>query len=224
MTEGHHTKGCEAVGGHLAELALGILPGQERSEVLDHVEGCRPCSVALAELSTVVDALAQLAPGAEPPVGFEERVLGACRAPAAPRRAPVRRRVALATAAALVGLGLGLGIGTLVTAPPANGGRAVVPGGLASAPLRSGGADLGRLVVVPGRPSWVLMTLGEGVGHGPLTCQVTLAGGRVETVGRFDPRRGYDTWAAPLDVPAERVRGAALVDAAGHVIASAHLT
>ena len=57
------------------ELALGILSGAERAEVLLHVNGCARCQAYVAELTEAADVIPQLAMEAEPPPGFESRVL-----------------------------------------------------------------------------------------------------------------------------------------------------
>jgi hypothetical protein len=58
----------------LPELALGVLTGEDRSRTLAHIEWCDPCQAALEELVSVSDLLLELAPRADPPVGFEVRV------------------------------------------------------------------------------------------------------------------------------------------------------
>ena len=63
------------------ELALGIVGGPERAEALQHASECGPCRALVGELAEAADALMLLAPESEPPPGFEERVLGALRAP-----------------------------------------------------------------------------------------------------------------------------------------------
>src|SRR5690348_12114440 len=57
------------------ELALGILSGAERAEVLLHVNGCARCQAYVAELTEAADVIPQLGPEVEPPAGFEARVL-----------------------------------------------------------------------------------------------------------------------------------------------------
>jgi hypothetical protein len=57
------------------ELALGILSGAERAEVVLHVNGCARCQAYVTELTEAADVIPQLVPEAEPPVGFEARVL-----------------------------------------------------------------------------------------------------------------------------------------------------
>ncbi len=212
---------CEAVSGDLAELALGTLTGRERSEALVHVESCRRCSAELASLSSVMDTLLELAPAVEPPLGFEQRLMQRLDAAPAPARPHRSRRVALLAAAALALAALGFGAGSLVSSGgggPAGGGG----GKVASAPLRSNGVTVGELFVSGGSPAWMYMTVDAGWASS-VTCQVTLAGGRVETVGRFTLAQGYGAWAAPLAYPAGKVTGARLVSASGAVVAAARL-
>jgi hypothetical protein len=84
------------------ELALGILGGAERAEVLLHVNDCARCQVAVAEFTEVADALPLLAPEAEPSAGFEERVLAALDAPKRSNRRRWISAVAVAAAAAAI--------------------------------------------------------------------------------------------------------------------------
>jgi hypothetical protein len=77
---------CEVIRGDLAELALGILSGRRRSEVLGHVGTCGVCRAGLESHSTVADTLLHFAPASEPPVGFEVRIAERLRAGANARR------------------------------------------------------------------------------------------------------------------------------------------
>src|SRR2546423_14782415 len=66
---------CAEVRELAPELALGILGGAERAEVGLHVNGCARCQAYVAELTEAADAIPQLGPEAEPPAGFEARVM-----------------------------------------------------------------------------------------------------------------------------------------------------
>jgi hypothetical protein len=66
---------CAEVREFAPELALGILGGAERAEVVLHVNGCARCQAYVVELTEAADAIPQLVPEAEPPAGFEARVL-----------------------------------------------------------------------------------------------------------------------------------------------------
>lgn len=69
-----HTQ-CEVVHDDLAELALGILTGRERSVVLSHLARCTDCQTKVDRLSRVCDAILILAPEIEPTSGFEIRTV-----------------------------------------------------------------------------------------------------------------------------------------------------
>ncbi|MGP4004034.1 hypothetical protein [Streptomyces sp. 8N706] len=66
---------CEELRHLGAELALGILPGQERAAVIAHLDRCAGCREQIEQLTLAGDGLLSLLPGSEPPVGFEKRVL-----------------------------------------------------------------------------------------------------------------------------------------------------
>jgi len=57
------------------ELALGLLDGAERAEVLAHLERCARCHADVASLTELGEQLLLLAPEVPPPAGFETRVL-----------------------------------------------------------------------------------------------------------------------------------------------------
>jgi hypothetical protein len=57
------------------ELALGLLDGAERAEVLAHLEQCARCHGDVASLTEIGEQLLLLAPEVQPPAGFESRVL-----------------------------------------------------------------------------------------------------------------------------------------------------
>jgi hypothetical protein len=66
---------CTELADAAPQLALRVLPGDERGRALHHLEGCAVCRELVASLTAVNDALVAAAPSAEPPAGFEERVL-----------------------------------------------------------------------------------------------------------------------------------------------------
>ena len=220
----HHTQdpvSCEALSDDLLEFALGTLSGRDRSRVLEHLDTCSSCRAETESLARVTDAMLSLAPEAEPPLGFESRLADRLRGGEVVTL-PRRRRGALTLAAAALLLAvLGFGIGAAVThsntATPSASSRPSM------ARLTSDGRVLGQVFVSPGRPSWIYMTFDDGRWSGVAWCQVTLASGRVETVGRFTLSSGYGAWVAPLKAPANQVRSAQLVDVNGTVLASATL-
>jgi anti-sigma-K factor RskA len=66
---------CDEFAEVAAELALGVLTGRERARALAHLDGCESCREQVRELSMAGDELLALLPPAEPPAGFESRVL-----------------------------------------------------------------------------------------------------------------------------------------------------
>lgn len=101
---------CEHTRELAAELALGIVEGEERGRALEHLAECPDCRRRVDELSEVADGLLLLAPHREAPVGFESKVLS--QVLPAPER-PRRRRWGLVlapVAAALAAVGITLAI------------------------------------------------------------------------------------------------------------------
>jgi hypothetical protein len=152
---------CEETRGLAAELALGIVEGEERGRALEHLAGCPECRAEVERLSDIADGLLLLAPRREAPVGFESRVLDEVLPSPPPRR---RRRLALvlapvAAAAAAVAITLGVVSDDLDlasdyrdTLEEANG-----KGFYASALRTQGGAEAGTVFTYVGSPSWLFI-------------------------------------------------------------------
>ena len=209
---------CSAMADDLPLLALGTLSGRSRSAVLDHVESCAHCRAELEQLSVVAETLQQLTPEVQPPLGFESRLLERLQGEATPRRRS-RRLVLLSAAAVLVVVSLGVGV--LVhrwTAGVSDRSVATAP---ATAELTSGGKVVGSVLVAPGSPAWMLVTVEGGRWQGTVSCEVTLADGRVATVGTFSLAGGYPSWAVALPATGGGVRSARLIDSNGATVASA---
>ncbi len=58
-----------------AELALGVLTGRERAVAIAHLGTCEDCREDVRLLMATGEQLRELLPAAEPPAGFESRVL-----------------------------------------------------------------------------------------------------------------------------------------------------
>src|SRR3954468_22372298 len=80
-----------------AELALGIVEGEERGRALQHLADCPDCRAEVEKFSELADELLLLAPHREAPVGFESRVLNELLPAPKPKR---RRRLTLVLAPA----------------------------------------------------------------------------------------------------------------------------
>jgi anti-sigma factor RsiW len=227
MSDEVSDRGCEQYETELAELALGVLTGRARAQVLSHVESCPRCAEELEVLSRTADSVVLAAPEMDPPLGFEVRLFERMGVTdVQPRRRRLRPSrwvpavVGIAAAAALA-LGLGLSMSSspapTVTAQPHGAHQ------LQSADLVSDGKTVGHVVTVGGANPWMSMTLDDSAAHGTVHCVVVTDDGVTHSVGTFDAHKGYGAWMAPLHVDPADVRTAKVVQPSGTVIATATL-
>jgi hypothetical protein len=191
------------------ELALGLVAGHERAEALAHLRRCPACRRLTAELGLVHEQLRTLIPPAEPPVGFEQRVLDRVGVPLR-RQLPARspRLIRLAAAAALVGAAFVGGWATGTASRPS------APA-LAS-PLVAGTHHVGDVVVSLDRPDFLSVYL--DVEHpGRLKCELLRTDGSVAATESYDAEGGTDWWG--ISRPTEDVSTIRVSDAAGAVVA-----
>ncbi|HVT70527.1 MAG TPA: hypothetical protein VHF26_22465, partial [Trebonia sp.] len=73
---------CAELAEVAAELALGVLTGRERAAAVAHLDACDACREDVRQLMETGGQLLELLPSAEPPAGFENRVLGRLGLPA----------------------------------------------------------------------------------------------------------------------------------------------
>src|SRR5512146_1751329 len=66
---------CAELADVAAELALGVLTGRERAAAIAHLDTCEACREHVRQLMATGEQLRELLPPAEPPAGFETRVL-----------------------------------------------------------------------------------------------------------------------------------------------------
>ncbi|WP_377268395.1 hypothetical protein [Peterkaempfera sp. SMS 1(5)a] len=209
-----------------AELSLGVLPARERAAAVAHLDRCARCRAEVHRLTLAGDALLSLVPGAEPPVGFEDRVM----ARLGPSLRPVqqlrrRRRMVLAAAAAVVALAIGAG-GWALGSSAGETARSVVPAAaqsqLRSAQLMADGRVLGQVFVHGGSSPWLFMSVDADGVPGPVSCTVQRSDGSTVSLGTFPLRDGYGSWGAgyPAGPDATSIR---LLSSGGTVLATAHL-
>jgi putative zinc finger protein len=219
-------RGCEQYSNDLAELALGVLTGRERAQVLAHVESCPRCADELEHLSRVADTVVQSAPEMEPPLGFEVRLferMGVTDVPPRRRRFRPSRWVPAAVGVAAAALALGLGLSLTSSSPPpltaeAHGSHQVV-----TAALLENGGTVGHVVIVGGHAPWMSMMLADSAIHGTVNCVVVTDDGVTHRGGTFVAHEGYGAWSAPLHVGPADVRTAEVVSPSGTVLATATL-
>jgi len=222
MSDEPREKGCDAYGDDLAELALGALTGRPRAQALSHVESCPHCAEELEQLSRVADAIVQVAPEVEPPVGFEVRLFDRMGVSDRRRRFRPSRWVPAAVAVAAAALALGLGL-SLPSSGPTTATAQAHHGRTISGDLVEDGATVGHVVAVGGTQPWMSMTLADSSARGTVDCIVVTTDGMTHHVGTFVARAGYGAWIAPLHVKPADIRAAEVVSPSGTVIATASL-
>jgi hypothetical protein len=202
---------CAEVRELAPELALGILSGAERAEVLLHVNGCARCQAHVAELTEAADVIPQLAPEAEPPAGFESRVLRRLdERERRTRRRWIAAAVAVAAAAIIVSV-------TVVRVIESN--DTLVTNRTASAPVAvamEGG-------VVPVAAGWafvndhhgVAVSVNYGIPSGKYAVRVTPTGGASASIGTMEVVDGRGTWTGRSADALRAGSRVALVDATG---------
>jgi hypothetical protein len=205
------------------ELALGVLPGDERAAALAHLDGCASCQHVVSSLTGVTDRLLLvLTPAVEPPLGFEDRVLTPLveDAMAPSRRLRARRPIvmaALAVAACVAVL-------VLTIAAPRSASSVV------SSPMRtSDGQVVGQLylqekpsaVLSMTLPGWVDRIASYAAPGATYAVRITRTDGpdRVLPVTMND----RSSWAAALDLDPRTITTVALVDSSGAVWCAAEI-
>jgi hypothetical protein len=203
---------CTQVRELAPELALGILGGAERAEVVLHVNGCARCQAVVSELTEVADTLPQLVPEVEPPPGFESRVLHELGA--GERRTRRRWIAAVAAVAAAVA------IVTLTTVRVIESNDATSTSGhQVAAPVAvsmQGGSTqspVGWAYVTGGHS--VAISVDYGLGAGSYTVHATPAGGDSTALGTMQVTGGTGSWTGKSDEHLGAGSRISLVDASG---------
>ncbi len=209
------------------ELALGTASAEERAAALVHLERCLSCREEVEQLAETVDVVSSLAPAAEPPEGFEGRVLARVDAlTATPVRTPrpstrARRRLGLVAAAAAVALAL-VGVAALRF------GASSSPE-LASYTMQtSTGRAVGEAYLHGGDTPWLFVEVPgwtDRAAGAPRTYSVRVStkdGHDTVVPGDFDG--GAGGWGTVIHVDPSKVREVALVDDAGRVWCAATMS
>ena len=202
---------CDRTRELAAELALGILDGEQRAQALRHVAECPECRRVVEELTVVADELLMLAPEREPPAGFESRVLARLQPPPAAARPTRRRRRMLAPlAAAAAAAAIAAAVVLLTTSDDrrlADHYRATLAAGHGSsfeaARLRAPGqVPAGVVYAYRGATSWIFVVV-YGPHRGvPYTVELATTSGRRVALPSFrlDPKTGTRGEAVPVDL------------------------
>ncbi len=218
------TLDCDAVRELAAELALGLVGGPERAAALAHLDSCPSCRGHVDSLARTGDSVLVLAPGSEPPSGFETRVVDRLRAEIDAGRPPVasaRPHRWLAAAVSAAAAAVALVAGVLIGRADEDGRR------YAEATMRAAdGEYVGELVVGGGEQAFVFIAVPAWEPDGPprdYVVRIELAGDDPILVRDVSLAPGSGTWGAVLDVDPDDVVAVALLGEEGRVWCSARV-
>jgi hypothetical protein len=212
---------CPEVRELAPELALGIVAGPDRAEALQHASECGPCRVLVGDLAEAADALPLLAAEAEPPAGFEERVLATLKAPRRRNRRRIAAIVAVAAAAAAIVSIVGVRIVESTQEPS----RSVSAASDVRSAQMTGtnGLDVGDVFVSNGRPSTVVVNVDYWVPAGSYGIEFR-TGSTEKHLGDVNITNGRGSWGGVATLPNAATGSIVLVGADGAVVCEARLT
>lgn len=207
------TSDCAKMHELAPELALGVLVGAERGWALTHLAGCPECQHLVDEMSETADALLLLAPEAEPPLGFESRILARISADQ-PRRRPWRWIATAAAAAVLAAAATGIVVHQIENRPSDL--------HLRTAELHATtGDEAGDVYVTGGEPAWVFMSVKSAEPGRTYSCELDFRDGSVVHAGQFTVADREGWWGAAVKTGADDLRSVRLLAPDGTTIASA---
>src|SRR5262245_6257027 len=210
---------CAQLADAAPELALGILPGDERAAALAHLDECPSCQQQVGSLVGLADQLLLLTPTAEPSAGFEQRVLASLAIPATSARpSRTRRRATRATIAALA---LAAGI---ILAVALWWSSQTTPTPLVAEKMRtSNGTVVGEALVHRERPAVLFMSLpgwaAQVTPYGDAGAAYTLRIERRDAPATLLPvsMTADASWTTTLDFDPRTITSVAMVDSQGRV-------
>jgi hypothetical protein len=211
---------CAEVRELAPELALGIVGGPERAEALQHASECGPCRSLVGELAEAADALPLLAAEAEPPPGFEERVLAALKAPRRRNRRRIAALVAVTAAAAtIVSI---VGVRVVESVQETN--RIVsAASDVRSAQMNgANGLDVGNVFVSNGTPSSVVVNVNYWVPSGNYRIEFR-TGSTDKRLGDMSIHDGRGSWGGVAALPGDAAGSIVLVGTDGAVVCEARI-
>lgn len=211
---------CPDVEALAAELALGIAAGDDRAHALAHLARCPECRALVDEMSRAADSLLLVAPQAEPPIGFEARVLERAR-PA--RKRITRSALAAVAAAALLSSAVTAAAVHAASAPDrrlasqyerlvkALGGKT-----LRAAELRAlDGTVVGKVYAYDGKPSWLFLVLQDREGSGQYEVEIEPVAGDAIRLAGLTIQAGRASWSTTASVQIDNIQSVNILDATG---------
>ena len=213
MTSSNRAVDCARFHELAAELTLGLVAGHERAEALAHLQSCPGCRHHTNELGLVHDQLRALIPPAEPPVGFEQRVVDRIGV-TPPRQRPSgsSRWIRVAAAAAVVAGAFAGGWATGTASRPST----TAPAPAVASPLVAGTRHVGDVVVSLDRPNFLSVYL-DVARPGRLRCELLRTDGSIVATETYEAEGGTDWWG--INRPTGDVTTIRVSDAGGSVVA-----
>jgi len=187
--------GCAATRDAAPELALGILDGAERAEVLLHLASCPRCQRYVGELAGVADGLARLVPEAEPPAGFAHRVYAEIRGP--------HRRLRRRWTAGVAAVAVAAAVAAAVVVPAVGSGRstpAAAPALHSVAMVGGNGLRVGHVALSNTNPASIVVTVDYSVPDGTYAL-VLHTGTAARRLGSIKIAEGGGQWIGAAHVP-----------------------
>ncbi|MCA1845698.1 MAG: hypothetical protein LC792_21390 [Actinobacteria bacterium] len=221
---------CDEFEEAAAELALGILPGDQRAQALAHLDRCHRCRLLVADLAHAVDTVVAAAPSTPPPREFARQ---AARAVVGEGGGPRRARARAAPRALVAGAVMAALAVTLTLGAPRPGIRSVPSGSVSGAALTAPGVRLaglapvgpervaGVVFVQPSSPSWMFITVTDDEKASTYTCELEYADGTMVRAGTFSIRNGAGTWHDDLLAGSTPVARVNVLDPDGTLVARA---
>ncbi|MGH9033461.1 MAG: hypothetical protein ACRDZV_15155, partial [Acidimicrobiia bacterium] len=186
------------------------------------VERCGSCRAVVGDLTGAAEALPLIAREAEPPSGFEGRVLGALGGR--------RRRARFRWAAVMAATAAAAAIVSVVTVRMVDRGRDEAPtvsdvaaSAVWSAPmLDTKGTDVGRAFVSDGRPAAVGISVSYALPAGTYTIESVRGDGATLELGTLAVSDGQGAWAGTVPTAKGDLIVVRLLDTAGNVVCTAN--
>jgi putative zinc finger protein len=210
--------GCAATRDAAPELALGILDGAERAEVLLHIASCPRCQRYVGELASVADGLARLAPEVEPPAGFARRVQAELRG--SRRRARRRWTAGIAAVAAAAAIAAAVVVPAVESGPST---PAAAPVLHSVAMVGGNGVRVGHVAVSNTNPASIVVNVDYSVPDGTYAL-VLHTGPAADRIGSITIAEGRGQWIGAARVPAHQDATLALASPNGGWVCQAALS
>jgi hypothetical protein len=216
---------CTRMNEMAPEVALGIADGADRAWALDHLADCPECRARIERMAVVADELLMMAPSAEPPAGFEQRVAGAIEPP---RRRWLRLRIAIPALATAVCAAAVVWFATAGDRHLADSYRdtlAVAHGQYfeATPVTLAGGKQVGYVYGYQGRTSWVFAVMYGCPYDGSYELEGVTGGGTTVPISPIEIADGRGSIGKATTVDYDSLTEIRMVDDSGHEVAASEL-